>query len=110
MGKVLDVKVQRLAKDTEICLQCMLVGGVKQGQMTCIMLLPVHTLHQERETTADTKGYYLYPAGSERETALEEFYKQWKDDSLVMLKWIGLQVGSTVCSPLCVQASFLHIT
>lgn len=32
-------------------------------------------------------------AGSERETALEEFYKQWKDDSLVMLKWIGLQVS-----------------
>ncbi len=31
-------------------------------------------------------------AGPERKTALEEFYKQWKDDSLVMLKWIGLQV------------------
>ena len=32
-------------------------------------------------------------AGSERETALEEFYKQWKDDSLVMLKWVGLRVS-----------------
>lgn len=31
-------------------------------------------------------------AGPERETALEEFYQQWKDDSLVMLKWIALQV------------------
>ena len=35
----------------------------------------------------------MRPAGPERETALEEFYKQWKDDSLVMLKWIALQVG-----------------
>ena len=30
--------------------------------------------------------------GAERETALAEFYEQWKDDGLVMLKWIGLQV------------------
>ncbi len=31
-------------------------------------------------------------AGQERETALAEFYEQWKDDGLVMLKWIALQV------------------
>ena len=30
--------------------------------------------------------------GAERKTALAEFYEQWKDDGLVMLKWIGLQV------------------
>jgi hypothetical protein len=33
-------------------------------------------------------------AGPERETALAEFYEQWKDDSLVMLKWLALQVGT----------------
>ncbi|CAK0786230.1 hypothetical protein CVIRNUC_009443 [Coccomyxa viridis] len=32
----------------------------------------------------------------ERKTALEELYKQWKDDSLVMLKWIALQAGANV--------------
>ncbi|KAK9918305.1 hypothetical protein WJX75_003036 [Coccomyxa subellipsoidea] len=30
----------------------------------------------------------------EREIALAEFYEQWKDDGLVMLKWIALQAGS----------------
>ncbi|EIE24754.1 aminopeptidase N, partial [Coccomyxa subellipsoidea C-169] len=32
----------------------------------------------------------------ERETALAEFYEQWKDDGLVMLKWIALQAGSNL--------------
>lgn len=35
----------------------------------------------------------VHSAGPERDMALEEFYKQWKDDPLVMLKWIGLQVS-----------------
>ena len=35
--------------------------------------------------------------GAERETALAEFYEQWKDDSLVMLKWLALQVGLHTC-------------
>ncbi|BDA49167.1 Aminopeptidase N [Coccomyxa sp. Obi] len=34
--------------------------------------------------------------GPERETALAEFYEQWKDDALVMLKWIALQAGSNL--------------
>ena len=38
-------------------------------------------------------------AGPEREIALAEFYEQWKDDGLVMLKWIALQVNhSHACS------------
>lgn len=31
-------------------------------------------------------------AGPERDIALQEFYATWKDEPLVMLKWIGLQV------------------
>lgn len=46
-------------------------------------------------------GHDVRPAGPERKTALEEFYKQWKDDSLVMLKWIALQVGQQ-----CLHACF----
>ncbi len=38
----------------------------------------------------------MHGAGSERDAALEEFYKQWKGDSLVMLKWIGLQVSCPI--------------
>ena len=48
-----------------------------------------------------TDGHDVRPAGPERETALEEFYRQWKEDSLVMLKWIALQVGQQ-----CLRASF----
>lgn len=43
----------------------------------------------------------MHCAGPERDTALEEFYKQWKDDSLVMLKWIGLQVSLLGAEPSC---------
>lgn len=35
-------------------------------------------------------------AGKERQVALDEFYKEWKDDSLVILKWLGLQTGSNI--------------
>ena len=35
-------------------------------------------------------------AGKERQTALDEFYEQWKDDSLVILKWLGIQTGSNI--------------
>ena len=28
--------------------------------------------------------------------ALDEFYEQWKDDSLVILKWLGIQTGSNI--------------
>ena len=31
-------------------------------------------------------------AGEARETALAEFHEQWKDEGLVMLKWLALQV------------------
>ena len=31
-------------------------------------------------------------AGAERETALQEFYDAWKDEPLVLLKWISIQV------------------
>jgi aminopeptidase N len=29
----------------------------------------------------------------ERKTAIQEFYEQWKDEPLVVLKWLTLQVG-----------------
>lgn len=35
-------------------------------------------------------------AGKERQIALDEFYEEWKDDSLVTLKWLGLQTGSNI--------------
>ncbi len=35
-------------------------------------------------------------AGKERQIALDEFYEEWKDDSLVILKWLGLQTASNV--------------
>lgn len=35
-------------------------------------------------------------AGKERQIALDEFYEQWKDDSLVTLKWLGIQTGSNI--------------
>ena len=35
-------------------------------------------------------------SGKERQIALDEFYAEWKDDSLVILKWLGLQTGSNV--------------
>ena len=35
-------------------------------------------------------------AGKERQIALDEFYEEWKDDSLVILKWLGLQTGSNI--------------
>ena len=35
-------------------------------------------------------------AGKERQIALDEFYEQWKDDSLVILKWLGIQTGSNI--------------
>lgn len=35
-------------------------------------------------------------AGKERSIALDEFYQEWKDDSLVILKWLGLQTASNV--------------
>lgn len=39
-------------------------------------------------------------AGKERQVALDEFYEEWKDDSLVILKWLGLQTGSNISSNL----------
>ncbi len=39
-------------------------------------------------------------AGKERQIALDEFYEEWKDDSLVILKWLGLQTASNVKSNL----------
>ena len=38
----------------------------------------------------------LLIAGKERQVALDKFYEEWKDDSLVILKWLGLQTGSNV--------------
>jgi aminopeptidase N len=35
-------------------------------------------------------------ASDERETALSEFYEEWKEEGLVTLKWLGLQAGSNV--------------
>lgn len=35
-------------------------------------------------------------AGKERQVALDEFYEEWKDDSLVILKWLGLQTSSNI--------------
>jgi len=35
-------------------------------------------------------------SGPEREAALSEFYKQWKNDELVVLKWLGLSACSDV--------------
>jgi hypothetical protein len=39
------------------------------------------------------QGALCFIAEPERETALDEFYEQWKGDALVILKWIALQVG-----------------
>lgn len=39
-------------------------------------------------------------AGKERQIALDEFYEEWKDDNLVILKWLALQTGSNVSSNL----------
>ena len=38
-------------------------------------------------------------SGAARDTALAEFYEQWKHEPLVMLKWLGIQVN---------QKSLLH--
>jgi len=35
-------------------------------------------------------------AGEDREKAIEAFYTQWKEEPLVMLKWLGLQAGSNL--------------
>lgn len=35
-------------------------------------------------------------AGNERNTALQEFYKKWRNDGLVVLKWLALVAGSNV--------------
>ncbi|KAK9814410.1 hypothetical protein WJX72_005522 [[Myrmecia] bisecta] len=32
--------------------------------------------------------------GEERETAMSEFYESWRDEPLVLLKWLALQAGS----------------
>ena len=32
----------------------------------------------------------------ERDTALQEFYKKWRNDGLVVLKWLALVAGSNV--------------
>ena len=32
------------------------------------------------------------PAGSQRDTALAEFYEKWQFEPLVVLKWLALQV------------------
>mmetsp|Transcript_58232 Transcript_58232/g.185517 ORF Transcript_58232/g.185517 Transcript_58232/m.185517 type:complete len:189 (+) Transcript_58232:152-718(+) len=32
----------------------------------------------------------------ERQVALDEFYEQWKDEPLVLLKWLGVQAGSNL--------------
>ncbi len=37
-------------------------------------------------------GALVDVSGPERETALDEFYKQWQHEPLVILKWLGLQV------------------
>ena len=35
-------------------------------------------------------------AGVERSTALQEFYKEWRKDGLVVLKWLALVASSNV--------------
>ena len=37
-----------------------------------------------------------HAAGEERQTVLKEFYEQWKDESLVVLKWLGIQTSSNI--------------
>lgn len=39
-------------------------------------------------------SYLVEIACPEREAALADFFKQWKEDPLVILKWIGLQVSA----------------
>ena len=34
--------------------------------------------------------------GEARDTALAEFYEQWKGDGLVMNKWLGIQAASSL--------------
>ena len=39
-------------------------------------------------------GALVHHAGSERETALQQFYAQWQHDPQVVEKWLALQAGS----------------
>lgn len=42
--------------------------------------------------------------GSEREAALSEFYAKWKEEALVILKWLALNAGSNV------EGNVKHVT
>lgn len=37
----------------------------------------------------------------ERDAALADFYKQWKHEPLVILKWIGLQASGDAVALIC---------
>jgi aminopeptidase N len=39
-------------------------------------------------------GFLAHSAASQRETALEVFYRRWKDEPLVVDKWLAVQAGS----------------
>ena len=48
-----------------------------------------------------TKSFCCSEQARSGETALAEFYEQWKDDPLVMLKWIALQVARCLIVAAC---------
>lgn len=56
----------------------------------------LHELPWEHLWVAACWSHACHYAGKERQIALDEFYEQWKDDSLVILKWLGIQTGSNI--------------
>ena len=55
----------------------------------------VHTLKIKKITPSkpNSNPTQVELSGPERETALAAFYDKFKDEPLVLLKWLGLQVG-----------------
>lgn len=49
-----------------------------------------------REQSICGANVRLCGAGSERDAALQEFYKKWRKDGLVILKWLTLIASSNV--------------
>lgn len=79
-----------LASSTCLYETCMGVGG----SIGCSPRLTVTTKLYRLSQSAHRGQCIL--TGDERQTALAEFYDQWKDEPLVILKWIGVQAISNV--------------
>ena len=73
------------------------IHQLRQAAVSPAAVAAALTLSAEPMQTLQTDHANLcLHAGKERQIALDEFYEQWKDDSLVILKWLGIQTGSNI--------------